>query len=352
MKKHHTNYSKKAGLPPETLVYTGNRKPSPAEIEMLVYDENDSRQHRTGSVEEVEQFIDHNKINLLIINNLTDVVFIERLGKFLGIHSMVLEDVLNTAHLPKLDESDDQIILTLKILELRSGEVFHHHATLILDDWFVVVFTDVETPLFREVIKRIINGKSRARQKKADYLFYLLTDALIDSYYPIAEQINDSVDKLEARLLDEPNQDYIREIYTIRQTISGIRGVVYPGREALLNLVQGDFEQITEDTLVYFQDVRDHVSHILHMVESGKDTLSDLIDLNSSNINNRLNRSMNVLAIITTLFIPLTLIAGIYGMNFKYMPELGWKAGYPFAGLLMLITAGVMYAFMKRKKLL
>lgn len=319
---------------------------------MLVYDENESLRHRTGSVEEVEQFINREKVNLLIINNLTDVTLIEKLGKFFGIRPMILEDILNIAHLPKLEESGDQLILTLKILDLVDGGVVQHHVTLILDEWYILVFKDVDTPVFEDVISRIANGKSRARQRKADYLYYLLIDTLIDAYYPIVEQVNDSIDKLEERLLDEPHENYIREIYGIKQRMGGIRGVVYPVREALLNLVQGDFGQMNEDTVTYFQDVKDHINHIIHMFESGRDTLSDLIELNSSNISNRLNGSMNVLTVITTIFIPLTLIAGIYGMNFKFMPELGWKMGYPMAGLIMLITAGITYGFMKRKKLL
>jgi magnesium transporter len=352
MKKRHSNYTKKVGLPPESLVYTGNRKPSPGEIELFVYDENESRRHRTRSVEEVEKLIDKGKVNLLIINNLTDVTLIEKLGQFFGIRPMILEDVLNISHLPKLEESGDQIILTLKVIDMQGGNVVQHHVTMILDEWYIIVFKDLDTPLFEDVITRITNGKSRARQKKADYLYYLLTDTLVDAYYPLIEQINDSIDKLEERLLDEPHENYIREIYSIKQTISGMRGVVYPVREALLNLVQGDFEQLTDDTVSYFQDVKDHINHIIHMFESGRDTLSDLIELNSSNISNRLNGSMNVLTIITTIFIPLTLIAGIYGMNFKFMPELEWKWGYPLTGLLMLVTAGIMVVFMKRKKLL
>jgi magnesium transporter len=157
---------------------------------------------------------------------------------------------------------------------------------------------------------------------------------------------------MEERLLEIPRGNYIRDIYAIRQSMSEMRGVIYPVRESLLNLVQGDYPLLSPDTISYLQDVKDHINHIIQMYESGRDTLSDLIELNMANINNRLNGSMNFLTIITTLFIPLTLIAGIYGMNFKFMPELNWKLGYPFAGALMLLTAGIMYLIMKRKKLL
>jgi magnesium transporter len=157
---------------------------------------------------------------------------------------------------------------------------------------------------------------------------------------------------MEERLLEAPRGNYIMEIYAIKQSMSELRAVLYPVRESILNMVQGDYPLLTADTVNYLHDVKDHINHIIQMYESGRDTLSDLIELNSANLNNRLNGSMNLLTIITTLFIPLTLIAGIYGMNFLYMPELKWKLGYPYALAVMLITAGIMYFIMKRKKLL
>jgi len=353
MKRKLTKHKRKVGLPPGSLVYTGDREPSPAEIELLIFDSEKCTRVRSDSMSEISKKIDKNKVNLLIINNLTDVTLIEKIGEFFQIPTLSLEDILNTSHMPKAEESGEQLLLTLKILDFnKKGELTASHASLILGDYFVIVFRDSETPVFHEVENRIISGKSRARQKKADYLFYLLIDTLIDSYYNIVDVINDKIDVLEEHLLGSPRSNYIKEIYRIKQLMSRLRGVVYPVREALLNVVQGDFAVIEQDTIPYLHDVKDHINHIIHMYDTGRDTLSDLIELNNSNINNRLNGSMNILAIITTLFIPLTLITGIYGMNFKYMPELSWKAGYPFAGLVMVLTAITMIVIMKRKKLL
>jgi magnesium transporter len=266
---------------------------------------------------------------------------------------MILEDVLNTAHLPKAEESGEQLLFTLKLLELpEGGELVQQHVSLILGDYYVLVFKDFENKLFHDLENRISSGKSRARQKKVDYLFYLLIDTLIDTYYNIVDELNNKIDKLEEKLLDDPSHNYIRDIYHIKQSMTSLRGVLFPVRESILNLVQGDYALLEDDTLTYLHDVKDHINHLIHMYETGRDTLSDLIEMNNGNINNRLSGSMNILAIITTLFIPLTLIAGIYGMNFRFMPELTWKLGYPFAGLLMLITAIILYIIMKRKKLL
>jgi magnesium transporter len=216
----------------------------------------------------------------------------------------------------------------------------------------VILFKDFDNKLFEDLKTRIINGKSKARQRKADYLFYLLTDTLIDTFYSIVNEINNEIDKMEVTLLENAEKNCIQNIYRIKQPLNEMRGVILPIREAILNIVQGDYSLIDDATITYLQDVKDHINHIIHMYEIGRDTLSDLIELNSSNINNRLNGSMKILTIITTLFIPLTLIAGIYGMNFRNMPELNWKTGYPFAILLMLITAGFMFYIMKRNKLL
>jgi magnesium transporter len=351
-KKSKASYARKAGLPPESLVYTGNKKPSPGDLDILVYDEQGCVHTHLTDTSELKSHIDSNKVNLLIINNITDINLIDNVGKFFEIPVMMLEDVLNTSHLPKVEESGDELLMTLKYMEYSSADgLIQQHISLILGPNYVIVFKDFENKLFEDIKTRIVNGKSKARIKKADYLFYLLTDTLIDTFYGVINEINNEIDKLEIQLLEKPEFNYIQGIYKIKQPLNDMRGVIFPIREALMNIVQGDYSQIEDATIPYLQDVKDHINHIIHMYDRGRDTLSDLIDLNSSNINNKMNRSMKVLTIITTLFIPLTLIAGIYGMNFRNIPELGWKFGYPYALALMLITSVIMLLIMRRNKL-
>jgi magnesium transporter len=353
MKKKKANYARKAGLPPESLVYTGNRKPSAGEIELLVYDQNNCESKIIRDYKNLGKHINKDKINLLTINNLTDVTLIESIGLFFSIHPMMLEDVLNTSIMPKVEESGDALLLVLKRLDYSAAEgLIQQHISLILGPYFVIIFKDFENTLFGELKSRIVTGKSKARQKQADYLLYLLTDTLIDTYYNIVNEIDNSIDDLEIKLLEKSDDNYIQDIYAVRKSFSDLRGVFYPIREALLNILQGDFNRIEEDSMRYFMDVKDHINQIINMYESGRDTLSDLIELNSSNINNQLNRSMKILTIITTFFIPLSLIAGIYGMNFKFIPELGWKMGYPLVLFVMLLVSGLMFYLMKRNKLL
>jgi magnesium transporter len=267
MKKNRSNITKKAGLPPESLVYTGNRKPSPAEIELLVYDPESCRKLQISNPAELSGVVDKNKVNLLILNNITDVTLIEKLGKHFGIEAMALEDVLNTEHLPKVEEHGKQMLLTLKLIEISSeGELVQQHVSLILGDNYVIVFNDFENMIFEDLKDRIENGKSKARQKKADYLFYLLTDTLVDSYFGVVNEIIIKIDKLEEKLLEEPQRNYIQSIYQVKKMVNDLRGVVFPLREALLNIVQGDFDRFGEDTVAYFRDVKDHINHIIHMV--------------------------------------------------------------------------------------
>ncbi|HLO59318.1 MAG TPA: magnesium/cobalt transporter CorA [Bacteroidales bacterium] len=325
----------------------------PLEIEILVYDEKTAKRDATKDIQDLKPLVDKDKINLIIINNLTEQDDIDELGNFFGIHPMVMEDAISEAEIPSIQESGDQLLVTLKLIDLKaSGDLDMKHIGLLLGEFYVIVFKDSENKVFNEIKARIENGKSKARQKKPDYLFYLLTDAVIDTYYSVVNEIDNKIDKMEAVLLEHPDTNYIRNLYRIKQPMSEMRSVVYPMREALMNMIQGDYPLIEDETLPFLHDVKDHINNIVTMFETSRDTLSDLLEINNSNINNRLNATMKMLTIITTLFVPLTLIAGIYGMNFRFMPELSWKVGYPMALGLMLVTAGVMLYIMKRNKLL
>jgi|WetSurMetagenome_2_1015567.scaffolds.fasta_scaffold61590_2 magnesium transporter len=322
-------------------------------MEILIYDHEICTSERVTRIENLVKIIDKNKINLIFINSLKDVALNEELSNYFNIHQMVIEDVSSTTELPVVKESGDQLLLTMKLLDLTENSTLkQEHVSLILGDYYVIVFMESDNKIFDDIKKRIVNGKSKARQKKADYVFYLLTDCVIDTYYNIVNEIDNKIDKMEVILLEKPEDNYISHLYRIKQPMSALRGVLYSLREALLNIVQGDFALIEDETLPFLHDVKDHINNIVHMFEASRDTLSDMLEINNSNINNRLNGTMKILTIITTLFIPLTLVSGIYGMNFKYMPELSWKVGYPVALLLMLITAIIMFFIMKKNKLL
>jgi magnesium transporter len=349
--------AKKKLIPPKKPSPAGKnnafREDAPMEIEIVIFDEDSVKVQTVKDFTAIKQLIDRKKLNLIFINNLTEPHFAEQLGNYFTIDPLTIEDALSVADIPSIQESGDQMLLTLKLMIFKeSGKLVNKHIGLLLGEFYVIVFKDSETNVFDEIKTRIENGTSKAKLKKTDYLFYLLIDSVIDTYYTVINEIDNKIDKMEATVLERPQTNYMHNLYRIKQPISEMRGVIYPTREALHNLVQGDFHLIGEETIPFLKDIKDHMNNILHMYDSSRDTLSDLLEINNSNINNRLNNSMKVLTIITTIFIPLTLITGIYGMNFKNMPELSWKWGYPGVLVIMLITAGIMYLFMKRKKLL
>jgi magnesium transporter len=342
--------SKKSAL---NITNSAFREGARVEIEVLVFDENSVSNHNVGSVNAMRKLIEKTKINLIIINNLTEPDVIEEVKNYFKIDPLILEDALSPTEIPGIKESGNQMLLTLKLLDFKgSGVLVNKHLGFLLGEFFVLVFKDSETEVFKEIKSRIENGSSKARFKKTDYLFYLLVDSVIDTYYTVVNEIDNKIDKMEVVLLEKPQANYITNLYRIKQPMSEIRGVIYPTREALLNMLQGDYDLIEDETLPFLHDIKDHINNIAHMFEASRDTLSDLLEINNSNLNNRLNGIMKILTVITTLFIPLTVITGIYGMNFKNMPELSWQWGYPAVLLIMLLTAGSMYLFMKKKKLL
>jgi len=344
-------------VPPKksSLVEKNNafHEDAPVEIEVVVFDENTVKSELVGSIKTMKKYIDNEKINLVFVNNLTEPHIIEEFGNYFHIDPLLMEDAVSVTDIPTVQESGDQMLLTLKLMSFKaSGELISHHIGLILGEYYVIVFKDSENKIFEELKTRIENSKSKSRMKKPDYLFYLLIDSVIDTFYSVVNEIDNIIDRMEVILVERPQSDYIHNLYRIKQPMSEMRGIIYPIREALHNIVQGDYRLIEDETIPFLHDVKDHMNNIVHMFDSSRDTLSDLLEINNSNTNNRLNGTMKILTIITTLFIPLTLITGIYGMNFKNMPELSWQWGYPTILGIMLLTAGGMYLFMKRKKLL
>lgn len=341
------------GLPPGSLVYTGTRKQSPAEIEIIQYNRDTCERFRLKEADGLGKYVKKGKINYLIINNLTDIKLIETVGNFFGIQPMFLEDALNTSQPPKLEETNEQMLFTIKLLRVASGgEFIMEHISIILGEYFIIVFMEYDNDIFNDLNKRIVNHTTKAREKDKDYLFYLLIDVLIDSYFPVMNELDNIVDDLEKQLLETPEDDFIRDLYSAKKKLGEIRPVLYPVNEALQNLVQGDYPLIDDQTIPFLRDLADHIRQIIQMYESNRETLNGLIELNNSNINNRLNKSMKILTLITTFFIPMTLITGIYGMNFKFMPELSWKFGYPMVWLSLILVGVIMYIIIKRNRLL
>lgn len=341
-------HSKKTGLPPGSLVYTGSHR-EPTKLTLYRFD-----QHvfETFSGIDALMHIDPAKVNWINISGFTDTGTIAVIGNKFGLHPLLLEDILNSDHMPTVEDLDNCLFITLKILELKNGsnELDMHHASFVIGEHYLLSFSETENQIFQPVIERLENDKGKARVKKADYLSYLLIDKIVDNYYLILDHLEENMDAIESQLLKEPSQRLAGEIMKQKKLLIMLRKSVNPFRDEVRKITREESNFVTKDTLKYLNDVYDHLNQIIQTIDNFREMISDMMDLLMANNANRMNSIMTTLTMISSIFIPLTFIVGIYGMNFRYFPELEWKYGYPLVMSLMLMIGLGMYIYMRRKK--
>jgi magnesium transporter len=343
--------SKKTGLPPGTLVHIGERKTEKARITIVDYDETQFEEKEAKTIEECFPFKDKPTITWINIDGIHQVEIIEKLGKHFDIHPLVLEDIANTEQRSKMEDFNDYIFLVLKMLyfEEEENEIKSEQVSFILGSNYVLSFQEKEGDVFNPVRERVKNSKGRVRKMGADYLVYTLIDAIVDNYFIILEKLGEKIEDLEDELVDRPRQETLQVLHHLKREMVFLRKSVWPLREAISGLQRGESPLIMDSTKIYLRDVYDHTIQVIDTVETFRDMLSGMLEVYLSSISNRMNQIMKVLTIIATIFIPLTFIVGIYGMNFKYMPELEWRWGY-FAILGVMAIIGVWMLIYFRKK--
>ena len=342
----------KAGLPPGTLVYTGEKKLETVRITVIDYDERDYQERQVDRVEECFQFKATPTVTWINIDGLHDVKIIEEIGKHYDLHPLTLEDILHTGQRPKFEDLDNYLFVVLMMLRFddESQRVLSEQVSLILGSNFVISFQENIGDVFEQIRDRIRNTKGRIRKMGADYLMYALLDAVVDHYFGILEKLGEKIESLEEELVGDPSERTLQQIHRLKREMVHLRKSVWPLRELINGLERSESDLIEETTGVYLRDVYDHTIQIIDTVESFRDMVSGMLDIYLSSISNRMNAVMKVLTIIATMFIPLTFVAGIYGMNFEHMPELKWRYGYAAVWLVMLVVAGLMILYFKRKK--
>jgi magnesium transporter len=352
MAKLMKNLSMQTGKAPGTLVHIGERKAEKVEIELFEYSQESYEQKKVGSVEDVFACKDSKNVSWINITGVHDVELIGRIGAHFGIHSLVLEDIVNTGQRPKSEDFGDYIYIVLKMVyrdEKKDGIVIEQ-VSLIVGKGYVISFQEIEGDVFGPLRSRIRGGKGFVRKKGADYLAYALMDAVIDNYFIILEDIGDSTEKIEEKLVENPSAKLLKAIHALKRNLIIIRKAIWPLREILSGLQRSGSDLIEEGTMVYLADIYDHAVQVLETVEAYRDMASGMLDVYMSGVSNKMNEVMKFLTVFATIFIPLTFVAGIYGMNFKYMPELEWHWGY-FAVLGFMVTVVlVMLLFFKKKK--
>jgi len=344
--------SKKVGLPPGTLVHIGEKKSERTTITILDYDERHLQEQEIKTVDECLPFKDKPTVTWINVDGLHQVEILERLGDCFGLHPLVVEDILNTDQRPKMEDFGDYIFIVLKMLYYndKTNEIVIEQISLILGPHFVISFQERETEVFNPIRERIRSEKGRIRKMGADYLAYALLDITVDNYFTILEKLGEKIEDLEEELVADPTPETLQAIHDLKREMIFLRKSVWPLREVVSGLERGESSLIQESTRIYLRDVYEHTIQVIDAVETFRDMLSGMLDIYLSSISNRMNEVMKVLTIIATIFIPLTLIAGIYGMNFEYMPELEWRWAYPMLWLVMFAIGVLMLIYFRRKR--
>jgi magnesium transporter len=352
MAKPVSKRSTKVGLPPGTLVHVGERKVEAARITVIDYDEANFQEKQVPAIEECFPFKATPTVTWINIDGLHQVDIIEKVGAQFELHPLILEDILHTGQRPKLEDFDNYMYIVLKMLSYNDlkQQVEAEQVSLVLGSNFVISFQESVGDVFDQVRDRIRNAKGRIRKMGPDYLVYSLIDAVVDNYFLILEKLGERIESMEEDLVAEPTQKTLQQIHGLKREMISLRKSVWPLREAVSALERSESGLIGKPTHVYLRDVYDHTIQVIDTVETFRDMVSGMLDIYLSSLSNRMNAVMKVLTIIATLFIPLTFIAGVYGMNFKYMPELAWGWGYPAVLLVMAAVAVIMLVYFRRKK--
>jgi magnesium transporter len=344
--------SAKSGLPPGTLVHIGDKSDREIKITVMDYHEGGCEEKEIKALKECFYYTDTDIVSWIDVEGLHEIEIIRQVGDCQGLHPLVLEDILNTDQRPKLEDFGDYLYIVLKMLRNGAGgEIVSEQVSLILGSNFVISFQEgMEGDVFNPVRERLRNGKGRIRGMGADYLAYSIMDAIIDNYFVVLEQVGERIEELEVKVLTDPRPETARQIHRLKRDMIFLRKAVWPLREVIGALERRESKLVTEQVVVYLRDLYDHTIQVIDTIEASRDMLAGMLDIYLSSISNRMNEIMKFLTIIGTIFIPLTFIVGVYGMNFQNMPELHWQWGYFYCLGLMVAVTVFLLVYFKRKK--
>lgn len=344
--------SAKIGLSPGTMVFVGEQKRERARIDIFDYNAESLREKRDVDLRACFEFCgDDDSVTWINVNGVHDVGLIESLGEHFGLHPMTLEDLVNTTQRPKVEEFPHYLFIVMKMMAFNSTShmIDIENVSLILGSNILLSFLEDDGDVFDALRERLKKGKGRIRQMKADYLAYALMDAVVDHYFLAIEQIGDLIEEIDDKILEDPQENDIQDIHYLKRDVLTLRKAAWPCREVISAIEKGESNVLTTSTKVYWRDLYDHCIQVIDMVETYRDILGGMHDTYLSSLSNRMNEVMKTLTIISSVFIPLTFIAGVYGMNFENMPELRWRLGY-HGVLAVMLTIGVSLVIYFRRK--
>jgi len=343
--------SEKSGLPPGSLVHVGEVHDHEHKITLINYNKTKLEKRIVKSIEEILTFQSDDTVTWVIIDGLKEVSIIDAIGQHFDIHALVLEDILNTHQRPKYEEFDSYLYLVIKALALGENKlsVDYEQVSLLLMKNLVFTFKEKPDALFDPILERLNNEKSNLRKWGSDYLLYVIMDAVVDEYFVLQDAFDEFIETVEEELLSNPSTHILTVIQKIKRELIFLRRILSPMRELLKNLQHCESELLDERTLRYFGDVYDHCIRITESMESYRDLITGMLDIYLSSVSNKMNETMKVLTVFASIFIPLTFIAGVYGMNFDSMPELHWQYSYPAMWVIFIVITVFLLRYFKKK---
>ncbi|MDG6224578.1 MAG: magnesium/cobalt transporter CorA [Candidatus Thermoplasmatota archaeon] len=356
MEKARTKH--KIGMPPGSLVYTGRSRSDRPVITLFEYGPEGYSERKMADIGECAREAKADGVRWINIDGLNDTSLLERIGREFGIHPLVIEDVLNTSQRPKTEHHESHIFIVLRMIypSKDGGEVESEQVSIILGEGYILSFQERRGDVFDPIRDRIRTGKGRVRSLGSDYLAYCLMDSIVDSYFLVIENLGEKVESIEDEVIERPERGTVQAIHELKRQLITMRRSTWPLRESVSSLYRESSGMVKDETKLYFRDLYDHTIQVIDSIESHRDITSSMLDIYLSSVSNRMNEVMKVLTIIATIFIPLTFIAGIYGMNFDpdyspfNMPELRWYFGYPLALTLMAAIPLVMLIYFRKRK--
>ncbi|MBN1556586.1 MAG: magnesium/cobalt transporter CorA [Lentisphaerae bacterium] len=340
-----------AGLPPGTPVFVGEKRVATPTITVMDYDASAVREATLSAPEACRGYLQRPSVTWFNVIGLHDAALLEQLGEVFSIHPLMLEDILNTGQRPKFEEYGDTVFCVVKMLTLNpeTHTLQSEQVSLVLGAHYLLTFQEIEGDVFGLIRDRIRNGKGRIRSLGCDYLAYALLDAIVDHYFLVLEDAGERVEQIQEAVLDHPGPDTLQAIHGVKRDMIFMRKILWPLRELVSELSRTDNPLIGKSLAPYLRDLYEHIFQVIDTLETQRDMLSGALDVYMTAVSNRMNEVMKVLTVIATIFIPLTFIAGIYGMNFAHMPELQWRYGYAATWIVMLLVAGGMVVFFRRR---
>lgn len=353
MPKFTRNLSSKVGLPPGTLLHAGDLRVDEAQISVIRYDGSSLEERGGVAAAELAGLTDYPGVVWIQVRGL-NAQTVEAIGGLFAIHPLVLEDILHTNQRPKLVDYGEYLGVIIKSLTITAaGDGYAaEQVSLLLGPNYVISFVE-HLPNSQDVLSGVyerVKGQGRICRLGADYLFYALLDNVVDHYFSVLEYLGEKIELLEGQIASRPQPELLQQLHEYKHDMLFLRKAVWPVRELVSGLERGETSHIQATTLVYIRDMYDHVVQVIETVEIYRDMLSGMLDIYLSTVSNKMSEVMKMLTIISTIFIPLTFIAGVYGMNFAHMPELEWEYGYPLVLAVMLGIGLLMVRYFRRKQ--